>query len=150
MSQQTTASTHMSVQDASNYFKGLLILIGKDRKVLEPECVLIKRIGKALGFEKEFCNSAVQDLLENTYIIDTLPEFSSQEIAKKFILDGLTLAASDGEIHIMEEEWLQSTAENYYLDDNWFQEEKLRAIARIVPPKQLEAETLTVEYSTKG
>lgn len=34
----------ISVIDASNYFKGLLLLIGKDRKITDPE---IAQIGRA-------------------------------------------------------------------------------------------------------
>jgi hypothetical protein len=137
----------ISVIDASNYFRGLLLLIGKDRKITDGECVLLKRVGKALGFEKEFCNLAVHDVLENPYIADTLPVFSSREIAEKFLLDGFVIAAVDGSIHLMEEEWLQSTAENYGFDNEWFLREKLTALQRTGPPTRLEAEDLKVDYS---
>jgi hypothetical protein len=149
MTPEPSTHTHISVQDASNYFKGLLILIGRDRKISKPECILMNRIGKALGFEKEFCNNAVQDILDNSYIVDTLPEFSSQDIAKKFILDGLTIALADGSLHLLEEEWLESTAVNYHLDDVWFQQEKERALNRTALPEQLEAETIVVDYSKR-
>jgi hypothetical protein len=138
---------NISVIDASNYFKGLLLLIGKDRKITQGESALLKRVGKALGFEREFCKNAVNDILENPYIVDTLPVFSSREIAKKFILDGFVIAAVDGAIHLLEEEWLKSTAENYGLEDEWFLQEKATALQRTEPPARLEAEDLTVDYS---
>jgi len=138
---------HINVLDASNYFRGLLLLIGKDRKITKGESALLKRVGKALGFEREFCNIAVHDILENPYIVDTLPVFSSQEIAKKFILDGFVIAAVDGAIHLMEEEWLKSTADNYGLDDEWFIQEKAAALQRTGPLARLEAEDLAVDYS---
>ena len=138
---------HINVLDASNYFRGLLLLIGKDRKITKGESALLKRVGKALGFERGFCNIAVHDILENPYIVDTLPVFSSQEIAKKFILDGFVIAAVDGAIHLMEEEWLKSTADNYGLDDEWFIQEKAAALQRTGPLARLEAEDLAVDYS---
>jgi hypothetical protein len=138
---------NISVVDASNYFRGLLLLIGKDRKITEGECVLLKRVGKALGFEREFCNNAVHDILENQYILDSLPVFSSPEIARKFILDGFAIAAVDGAIPAPEEEWLKSTADTYHFENNWFLEEKIAALHRIHPPLRLEAEDLTVKYS---
>jgi len=37
----------ISVQEGSEYFRGLLILISKDRRVTDEEMVLMRRIGKA-------------------------------------------------------------------------------------------------------
>ena len=82
---------NISIVDGSNYFKGLLLLIRKDRKVSESEIHLMQRIGKILGFEKEFCDTAITDILENTYIQDEIPLFSTKELAEKFIKDGLSI-----------------------------------------------------------
>ena len=94
----------ITVLDGSNYFKGLLLLIRKDHKITESEIQLMKRIGKTLGFEPKFCDNAIHEILENKYIVDVTPEFSTKEIAIKFIKDGLTLAFSDNEAHPSEEE----------------------------------------------
>lgn len=137
----------ISVIDASNYFKGLLLLIGKDRKISGPEIVLVQRIGKAFGFEKVFCDNAIRDILENKFILDVAPEFSKKELAKKFIKDGLTLAASDNEIDPTEEEWLLSIAEKNGLNAQWFYDEMQRAEKGKNAVGVLEVDGFTVEYS---
>jgi hypothetical protein len=137
----------ITVIDASNYFKGSLLLIGKDRKITDPEIEMMHRIGKALGFEKKFCDTAIHDILENRYILDKPPEFSTKELATKFIKDGLTLASSDKEIHPFEEEWLLSTAKINGLDVEWFIQEKQKTVSRKSIQPYLEVDGLTVEYS---
>lgn len=59
--------------DASEYFRGLLLLIRQDHTITESETRLIRRVGKTLGFEKEFCDNAIQDILENEYIREGCP-----------------------------------------------------------------------------
>lgn len=135
----------ISVIDASNYFKGLLLLIGKDRKITDPEIALLQRIGRTFGFEKVFCDNAIRDILENKFILDVPPEFSRTELAKKFIKDGLTLAASDNAIDPSEEEWLLSIAEKNGLDSQWFYKERQDTEKGIGVHGLLEADGLTVE-----
>ena len=137
----------ISVVDGSNYFRGLLLLMRKDRKIAEAEVQLMQRIGKALGFGKEFCDNAIRDVLENEYIVDTPPEFSSEELAIKFIKDGLSLALSDNDFDLSEEEWLRMTAEKNGLDPEWFSQERRITTAVRNPGARLEVEDLTVEYS---
>jgi hypothetical protein len=96
----------INVIDGSNYFKGLLLLIRKDRNIAESEIQLMKGIGKTLGFEREFCNNAIHEILENKHIVDVTPKFSTKDLAIKFIKDGLALAFSDNEFHPSEEDWL--------------------------------------------
>ena len=137
----------ITVLDGSNYFKGLLLLIRKDRKITELEIQLMKRIGKTLGFEREFCDNAIDEILENKFIVDAHPEFSAKELAIKFIKDGLAIALSDNELHPSEEEWLRSTAEKNGLDLTWFRQESANATSRKQPPSRMEVDDLTVEYS---
>jgi len=136
----------ISALDASNYFRGLLILIGRDGKLTDREAALVRHAGKALGFEQQFCDRAIQEVLENEHIADTLPSFSSVAIAEKFIADGLTIAFEGTEIHIPEEEWLLSTAELHGLDATWFEREKIKARAHRGNPEHLEAENLSLEH----
>ena len=137
----------ISVVDGSNYFKGLLLLIRKDRKIADSEVELMQRIGKALGFGKEFCDISIRDVLENEYIEDTPPKFSSEELAVKFIKDGLSVAFSDNEFHPSEEGWLRMTAEKNGLDMEWFSQERRISTGIRNPGVRLEVEDLTVEYS---
>lgn len=135
---------NISAIDASNYFKGLLLLIRKDRKVTESEVQLMKRIGKALGFEEEFCDQAIKGILENEHVRDQPPKFSSKDLATRFVQDGLVLAFSDNEIHPSEEEWLKLVAELNGLDAQWFIRKRQQTVKELVPHPHLEVENLTV------
>jgi uncharacterized tellurite resistance protein B-like protein len=137
----------ISVIDGSSYFKGLLLLVRKDRKITELEIQLMKRIGKTLGFERKFCDDAIHEILENEYIVDTPPQFSTKELAIKFIKDGLALAFSDNELHPSEAEWLRSTAEKNGLDLTWFRQQSAKATNRKQLLSHMEVDDLTVEYS---
>lgn len=130
--------------DASSYFKGLLLLIKKDRKVAESEVEMIKRIGKILGFEEEFCNQAIEGIMENKYVRDQPPKFSTRDLAVKFIQDGLTLALSDNEMHPAEEEWLKLVAELNGLDLQWFNRERQKKLGEAKHQRRLEVEQFRV------
>ncbi|MFA6455408.1 MAG: hypothetical protein WCW40_01205 [Bacteroidota bacterium] len=139
---------NISIMDGSAYFKGLLLLIRKDRVVTTPEIQLMKRIGKTLGFEREFCDTAIQDILVNDYIIDIIPEFSSKALAEKFVKDGLSIAFSDNELHPSEEEWLRTAAEKNRIDSSWFQQEHDKAAIKRELPAVLEVDDVIVQYSS--
>ncbi len=136
----------ISVIDGSNYFKGLLLLVSKDRKLTETEIGMMRRIGRTLGFEKEFCETAIQDILENKYIVDAPPVFSTRDLAEKFISDGLVLAAADNEIHRAEEEWLRSVAERNGVEPLWFEAKKQSTAPGTSIRVPLEADSLIVQY----
>lgn len=137
---------NIPVIDGSNYFKGLLLLIRKDKKITEPEHVIMNRIGKALGFEKKFIEDSINEILNNKYISDEPPVFSSRELAEKFIKDGLILAASDKEIHPREEEWLLTVAGINKIERAWFFQEKNSFLKMQYHTIKLGAEDLDVNY----
>lgn len=120
----------IDVRDASEYFRGLLLLVAKDRKIAAAERVLMMRVGKALGFEKEFCETAISEVLENTFIAEDPPGFSTPALAMKFIKDGLTVAGVDDETHGFEESWLEATAKKNGLDAAWVHREKKAVVHR--------------------
>jgi hypothetical protein len=108
---------------------------------------MMKRIGHALGFEREFCANTIHDILENKCILDSPPEFSRSELAMKFIKDGLILAFSDQEGPALEVEWLRITAERNGLDMNWFLQQWKHATNRKDIDGRLEVDDLSVLYS---
>lgn len=114
----------ISVLDAGNYFKGLLLLIRQDHKITDKETILMRRIGRSLGLEKEFCEEAIRDILENQYITDTPPTFSTQELAKKFIRDGLRIASSAVGVNEPEDRWLSAIVEANGIEAGWYDREK--------------------------
>jgi uncharacterized tellurite resistance protein B-like protein len=137
----------ISVLDASNYYKGLLLLVRKDRKISKSETDLMKRVGKSLGFEREFCENAIRDILENKYIVDTPPEFSAKELALMFLKDGLAIAFSDNEYDPAEKEWLRATAERNGIDPAVFLREETHAADRTTSLGRLEVDDLTVVHT---
>ena len=107
-------------REKSRYFKGLLLLIKRDKVIDETERQLMQKVGKTLGFEREFIQSSIDNLLENKYIIDDIPKFSSKIIAESFMLDGLKLSFSDNDFSTEEIEYLTEVAEQNGLDTEWF------------------------------
>ena len=106
-------------KDKGNYFRGLLILIGKDNIINKQERNSILSIGEKLGFENKFCNDAVENFLENPYIDTDPPIFSSYSIAKKFLEDAINLSLVDNDVHTEELEWLQNVAEKNSISSEW-------------------------------
>jgi hypothetical protein len=132
----------ISTLDGSNYFRGLLILIRMDGRISMPEMELMRRIGKSIGFDRDFVETSIREILENEHISEAPPFFSSTELARKFIKDGFRISASDIEIHPKEEEWLQIISEHNALDYTWFLQEKQNAIYKKEIGQRLEVEDL--------
>ena len=105
--------------DRSNYLRGLLILIGKDRKITNEEKEMMRKLSDALGFSREFCEDAMSELLENEYIMEEPPKFSNIEVAKIFIKDGIKIAFADKEFHLYELSWLRTIAEANSVKHDW-------------------------------
>ena len=112
----------ISLADHGLYYRGLLILIRKDRRVDEAERRMMMRIGKALGFEETFCAQAIHEILDNEYIHDEPPLFTDPEIARCFIRDGIRVATADRAIDDSELALLKAVACLHGLDDAWLNE----------------------------
>jgi len=113
----------LTVPDKSNYLRGLLILIGKDKNIAIKEKELFLRLSKTLGFSEKFCNDAVDELFVNKYLIEDPPKFSDIEIAKAFIKDGIQLAFADGSLHLYEMNWLKFVGDKNNVDYDWSAEQ---------------------------
>ncbi len=105
--------------DRSNYLKGLLITARKDNQLNETEILIIKNFSARLGFSTDFFNETISNLLDNKYITEEPIKFSTQDIAKSFIEDGLKLALSDDNITEDESKWLKATAKENGIDEVW-------------------------------
>lgn len=111
----------LSYQEKGDYFRGLLILIGKDNMIEEREKRRILEIAQKFGFDRSFCEGAVSDFLENQFISLDPPKFSTSQIAEKFLDDAINLSIIDNDFHTDELEWLEKVAsanniENTLLD----------------------------------
>jgi hypothetical protein len=117
-----------------------------DRTISDPEKDMMMRIGKALDFNEEFCEKAIQDILDNEHIADEPPVFESPNLAKMFIRDGLTLGLCDHDsLHANEEEWLRCAVQRNSLDKVWFDEQRLNAVRDQSAVVDLEAYHLAVD-----
>ena len=122
----------MSLSQAakSHYYKGLLVLIRRDRIVHSGEKDLMLQIGEMLGFDKRFCEATIDELLSNTNITRD-PVFFPDEIIKEcFLRDAVRLALIDGNLHSNELRWLRKVAQFNGLTDQW-----LDAVIRKVKEK---------------
>ncbi len=97
-----------------------MLLIRKDRKIDAAERTIAVRVGKILGFEKKFIKNVIEQLMDNKYIVDLPPRFSTPDIARCFIRDGLKLSLVDGKIHENELIWLKAVAETNSLEEAWY------------------------------
>lgn len=109
----------LTLHDKSSYLKGLLILVGKDKIIAEHERTLLTEVSKILGFDPKFCNDAINELLENEYIIEEPPKFSDKEIAKSFIKDGIKIAFADKVLHLYELNWLKAVSDKNEIEAGW-------------------------------
>ncbi|MGD9489918.1 MAG: hypothetical protein AB7W47_17995 [Calditrichaceae bacterium] len=134
----------IDVRDRSNYYKGMLLLIGKDRAIDRTERESLLKIGETLGFNREFCEQTMDTLFENKYILQDPFEFSSKEMAEIFLKDGVRMAFIDKELHVTEFEWLFSVAEKNSISGDWLLEYLLEFLKSKDEPQndQLEIERI--------
>jgi hypothetical protein len=112
----------ITLKDRSLYFKGLLLLICRDRVIRDSEKDLLMAVGRSFDYETVFCETTIRDALVNPYLMDDPPKFSNSHIAESFIRDGLRLSRADGAFDESERAWLKSVAERNGLEENWFSE----------------------------
>ncbi|GJQ63862.1 MAG: hypothetical protein SCALA702_29150 [Melioribacteraceae bacterium] len=112
----------LTLLEKSIYFKGLLLLLRKDNRIADEERDMMMSVCDTMGFDKTFCKQAIDTLLENEYILDEEPLFSSPDIAKYFISDGFRLACSDRDLAEQEVEFLRNTSVKNGIEDEWFDE----------------------------
>jgi hypothetical protein len=105
--------------DRSNYVKGLLLLIGKDKKITDSEKAFLHNIGETLGFDKKFIERAINELFENKYLGNEPPIFSQKHYAEAFLRDAIQLALVDNDLSREEFDWLHSIAESNDLSEAW-------------------------------
>ncbi len=117
--------------DRSNYYKGLLVLCGRDRVIAPRERELMLQFGKLLDFDRRFCEAAIDDLLDNKYITDEPVTFSSREIADCFLHDAIRLALVDKQIQSQEMAWLKAVARANGITDEWLGTEVQRRRADV-------------------
>ena len=112
-----------SLIDRSNYYRGLLVLIGRDRIVHPDEQKLAIEFGRLLDFDKRFCEAAIGDLLENVHINEDPIYFDERKILECFLRDGLKVSLIDRELDAREMGWLDAVARANKLPEGWVKRE---------------------------
>jgi len=136
----------ITLMDRSLYFKGLLLLIRKDRLIHNAERDLMMRVGKIFEYETHFCEDTIRDVLVNKYIDDSPPRFSDPEIAKCFIRDGIRLSLSDGFVDEKESAWIKAVVERNELDKTWFSNALETVSKRSSETTEYDLEALCLEW----
>jgi hypothetical protein len=109
----------LPLMDRSNYYKGLLVLLRRDRIIDDRERDLMLQIGKIFDFDKRFCEATIDGLLSNAYITREPIIFPDELISKCFFLDALRLAFVDGCLHPAELRWLRTLADANNQSEQW-------------------------------
>ncbi len=117
----------VTIQDKSNYLKGLLITAKKDNQLTETEKKIIRGVAVKLGFATDFYEDSLKTLLANKYLLDDPIKFSNIKIAESFVQDALKLIFADKMFSDVEINWLRITAQANSISDEWF-EEKLKKV----------------------
>ena len=122
--------------DKSTYLKGLLILAKRDKVLTDSEEKIITDIASHLGFSTDFYQYTLKNLISNEFLSEEPVQFSNKKIAKSFIIDGLRLAHSDGDLDKKEVKWLRATVIENQIDVEWFNK-KLEEVKYKSPPSPL-------------
>ncbi len=109
--------------DKGKYLRGLLVLSKKDRQLTQEEKNIVKEVGSYLGYDSEFIQESIQNILNNKYVKDEPVVFSTEEIARHFINDGLKLSFCDTETPVEELKYITKVAELNKIDSAWFDSE---------------------------
>ena len=111
----------LSAPDRGKYYRGLLVLVRRDRVIHRRERDMMLRLGRLLDFDESFCKAALDDLLSNRLITDKPVVFSRREVAECFLADAVALAGCDDDVHPHELAWLKSIARANGLDGEWLE-----------------------------
>lgn len=118
METQKVNSAVPEILDKSNYLRGLLVLIGKSRNICEQDIKIFLEEGSSLGYEKEFCQTALKESIGNRYLEKEPPRFFNVKFAYNFILKGIDILGAKKIIHPEAVRFLESVAiENDFVDE---------------------------------
>jgi hypothetical protein len=111
---------NFSILNKSNYYRGLLVLLRRDRIIDAREKELMLQMGGVLDFDRRFCEATIDDLLSNAHITREPIIFTDERIRKCFFRDAMRLAFVDGCFHPMELRWLRTVARANNQSEQWF------------------------------
>ena len=108
-------------KDRSEFLRGFATIIRKNNCGHPDEKIMFLTIGKHFGFEKEFCEKAVEHLMINKYILEEPAVFTSKPVTEFFIKDVTKIMSHiyskpeayepSAQMTDAAKEWLRKTAE---------------------------------------
>lgn len=101
----------ITYKDRSEFLRGFLILIRKDKIISEHERNMTIVIGKHFGFAEDFCIESLDTLLENEFISEEPPVFSNSIIADYFVTESYRIISQIHPLGENEIRWLIKVAE---------------------------------------
>lgn len=110
---------NLRLLDKSNYLKGLLVLLRRDRIIDAREREFLLEVGKILDFDRRFCEATIDELLRNSHVTREPVIFNDCRIGECFIRDALRLAMVDGRLHSTELRWLRAVARANNRSNQW-------------------------------
>jgi hypothetical protein len=110
---------NLSLLNRSNYYRGLLVLLRRDRIIDARERAHMLQMGEVLDFDRRFCEATIDGLLSNAHITRKPVIFSDERIRRCFFRDALRLALVDGYLHPMELSWLRTAAHANNKSKQW-------------------------------
>jgi hypothetical protein len=110
---------NIPLEERGAYYRGLLVLIRRDRNINECEREMMLQFGQMLDFDKRFCEVAISDAINNRYIKDKPMSFSEKTTAESFLHHGILLALADNELHPKEWTWLKKVAKENGIEEEW-------------------------------
>lgn len=125
--------TELGLQERSEYFRGLLLIMAADGDLHELEERLVRDAVKPFGFSKEYLDESIHGILQNRHVSHAPPAFSHRETAERFLSEALDIAYADNELHESEEHWLRIAAEANAISKRWLSDEIARREAQISP-----------------
>ncbi|MCK9212273.1 MAG: hypothetical protein M0P61_15640 [Ignavibacteriaceae bacterium] len=106
-------------QDNSNLLRALLLIISKDKNIGDHEVRIFIHEGMALGYEKDFCENALKNILQNSFIDQTPPVFFNKENALRIFHVGIRIINEDLNPQSMKIEFLEKIALANNLSGYW-------------------------------
>lgn len=101
----------ITYKDRSEFLRGFATIIRKNNCGHKDEKVMFLSIGKYFGFEKEFCENAVEHLMINKYLPEHPAVFSTKPLAEFFVSDVAKIMLHTNSMTDASKEWLLKTAE---------------------------------------
>ena len=107
------------LQDIGFYLRGLLQVMAADNHLHEKEKNKIKKYAESMGFEKEYIEKTIQNLLENKHMPRMPDQFHSKKTAETFLKEAIQMAVCDGILHPLEQKWLLRAAKKNEIDEQY-------------------------------